>query len=47
VQNKTLGDSPEPILALQGIGWVTRKAINAAGVTLVFKNWEEKPDDGE
>jgi hypothetical protein len=30
VMNKTLGDSVEPMLVLQGIGWVTRKAIGLA-----------------
>jgi len=34
VMNKTLSDDPDPVLALQGIGWMTRKAISWATVTL-------------
>lgn len=33
-QNKTLSDNPEPALVIQGIGWLTRKAIGLATVTL-------------
>ncbi|KAF3360272.1 hypothetical protein VdG1_01232 [Verticillium dahliae VDG1] len=32
--NKTLSDSPEPALALQGIGWMVRKAVGLATLTL-------------
>jgi hypothetical protein len=32
-QNKSLSDSPDPVLTLQGIGWLTRKAIGLATVT--------------
>ena len=30
VMNKSLGDNLEPMLILQGIGWLTRKAIGLA-----------------
>ncbi|CAI6282454.1 unnamed protein product [Periconia digitata] len=33
LMNKTLSDSPEAVLALQGIGWMTRKAVGLATVT--------------
>lgn len=36
-QNKTLSDPTEPALALQGVGWMTRKAIGLATVTLDVK----------
>ncbi|KAK2005091.1 hypothetical protein LX36DRAFT_2560 [Colletotrichum falcatum] len=39
VMNKTLSDSPEPALSLQGIGWMTRKAIGLATVTLTVKQY--------
>jgi hypothetical protein len=38
-QNKTLSDPFDPVLALQGIGWLTRKAIGAATVTLHVKHY--------
>lgn len=38
-QNKTLSDPFDPVLALQGIGWLTRKAIGAASVTLHVKQY--------
>ncbi|KAG9199669.1 hypothetical protein G6514_008224 [Epicoccum nigrum] len=37
--NKTLSDPFDPVLALQGIGWLTRKAIGAATVTLHVKHY--------
>lgn len=40
-QNKTLSDSVEPGLALQGISWLTRKGIGLATVTLSIKQYEE------
>ncbi|KAI0008808.1 hypothetical protein F4779DRAFT_417164 [Xylariaceae sp. FL0662B] len=43
VINKTLSDSTEPVLALQGVGWLTRKAIGAATVTLHVKQYEGLP----
>jgi hypothetical protein len=43
-QNKSLSDSPEPALALQGIGFLTRKAIGLATVTLHVKQYTAPPD---
>jgi hypothetical protein len=40
-QNKTLSDNPEPGLALQGIGYLTRKAIGLTTVTLHIKQYEK------
>ena len=37
-QNKTLSDAFDPVLALQGIGWLTRKALGAATVTQHLKH---------
>jgi hypothetical protein len=36
-QNKSLSDAFDPVLSLQGIGWLTRKAIGAATVTQHLK----------
>lgn len=36
-QNKSLSDAFDPALSLQGIGWLTRKAIGAATVTQHLK----------
>ncbi|KAI0137081.1 hypothetical protein BJ170DRAFT_43196 [Xylariales sp. AK1849] len=41
VMSKTLSDSPEPGLALQGISWVTRKAIGLATITLHTKQYTD------
>jgi len=38
-QNKTLSDDTDAILTLQGIGWLTRKAIAYATVTLHCKQY--------
>ncbi|KAF6813304.1 hypothetical protein CSOJ01_04648 [Colletotrichum sojae] len=43
IMNKTLSDSPEPALALQGIGWVVRKAVGIATVTLDIKQYSAPP----
>lgn len=43
-QNKSLSDSPDPVLALQGVGWLTRKAI---GLTTVTQNLKQSPTTGE
>ncbi|KAI1082996.1 hypothetical protein F5B20DRAFT_578071 [Whalleya microplaca] len=43
VLNKTLSDSIDPALALQGVGWLTRKAIGAATVTLHVKQYQGAP----
>jgi len=37
--NKKLGDSLDSILALQGVGWITRKAIGVAPVTQHIKQY--------
>ncbi|KAK8113895.1 hypothetical protein PG999_005964 [Apiospora kogelbergensis] len=39
VMNKNLSDSTEPGLALQGVGYLTRKAIGFATVTLAVKQF--------
>ncbi|KAH8653154.1 hypothetical protein BGZ60DRAFT_387045 [Tricladium varicosporioides] len=41
VMNKTLSDDTDPVLALQGIGWWTRKAISLATVTLHVKQYTD------
>ncbi|TDZ26886.1 hypothetical protein C8034_v007180 [Colletotrichum sidae] len=43
LMNKTLSDSPDPALQLQGIGWFIRKAIGAASVTLHVKQYQAPP----
>ncbi|PQE05446.1 lccl domain-containing protein [Rutstroemia sp. NJR-2017a BBW] len=42
VMNKTLSDDADPILALQGVGWWTRKAISLATVTLHAKQYTDE-----
>jgi len=39
-QNKSLSDSVEPVLALQGVGFLTRKAVAMASITLDVKCYE-------
>ena len=34
IQNKTLSNPSDPLLAIQGMGWLTRKAIGMATVTV-------------
>ncbi|KAI1142872.1 hypothetical protein F5Y05DRAFT_366497 [Hypoxylon sp. FL0543] len=41
--NKSLSDSVEPALALQGVGWLTRKTINTTSVTLHVKQYQGPP----
>ncbi|KAL5461426.1 hypothetical protein PMIN06_002191 [Paraphaeosphaeria minitans] len=43
--NKTHSDSTDPVLALQGIGWMTRKALGLATVTLHTKMYVRTPSD--
>lgn len=43
VMNKTLSDSSEPALALQGVGWFVRKGIAVASVTLNIKEYTAPP----
>ncbi len=42
-QNKELSDNPDPALALQGIGWLTRKTIGVATITLDVKQYKGAP----
>lgn len=42
-QNKSQSTSVEPGLALQGIGWVTRKAVSMTTVTLHVKQYTAPP----
>ncbi|KZM25625.1 uncharacterized protein EKO05_0001942 [Ascochyta rabiei] len=44
VMNKSLSDAFDPVLSLQGIGWLTRKALNAATVTQHLK--QHTAEDG-
>ncbi|KAF8213206.1 hypothetical protein K438DRAFT_1706868 [Mycena galopus ATCC 62051] len=44
VMNKSLSDDPDPILAGQGMSWVTRKIIKVATVTLAIKH--DKNEEG-
>ncbi|KAI1112046.1 hypothetical protein F5Y14DRAFT_285961 [Nemania sp. NC0429] len=44
VLNKTLSDPTDPALALQGVGWLIRKGIGAARITITAKQYV---DDGE
>ncbi|APA15233.1 hypothetical protein SS1G_08851 [Sclerotinia sclerotiorum 1980 UF-70] len=39
VMNKTLSDDTDAVLALQGVGWWSRKAISLATVTLHVKEY--------
>ncbi|PLB40054.1 uncharacterized protein BDW47DRAFT_102167 [Aspergillus candidus] len=38
VMDKTISNPTEPVLALQGMGWMTRKALNMATITLNVKH---------
>ncbi|KAK7059105.1 hypothetical protein VNI00_001730 [Paramarasmius palmivorus] len=44
VMNKTLSDPTDDILAAQGVGWMKRKAIGLATITLFIKHY--KDDNG-
>ncbi|KAM7208112.1 hypothetical protein V8F20_001658 [Naviculisporaceae sp. PSN 640] len=41
--NKAQSGQLEPVLALQGIGWLTRKAVGAATFTLDIKHFNAPP----
>lgn len=41
-QNHKLSDSTDKILALQGVGWLTRKIINSATITLYIKHYKDE-----
>ncbi|TPX08915.1 uncharacterized protein E0L32_009619 [Thyridium curvatum] len=43
VMNKTLSSSTDPALALQGVGWVTRKVVGLATITLHVKQFAAEP----
>lgn len=43
-QNKSLSDDFDPVLVLQGIGWLTRKALGAA---TVYQRLSQSPATGE
>ncbi|KJZ72334.1 hypothetical protein HIM_08260 [Hirsutella minnesotensis 3608] len=43
VLNKNLSDNPDKGLSLQGIGYLTRKAMGLASVTIVIKQYEGAP----
>lgn len=47
IQNKSLSDAFDPVLALQGIGWLTRKAIGAATVTQTMRQSSVTGENGE
>ncbi|KAI9842034.1 MAG: hypothetical protein M1837_007530 [Sclerophora amabilis] len=47
VMNKTLSDDPDPILALQGVGWLIRKAISYATITLHIKQYVGEDEPGQ
>ncbi|KAI9723172.1 MAG: hypothetical protein M1828_004275 [Chrysothrix sp. TS-e1954] len=44
VMNKKLSDDFDPILSMQGVGWLTRKAIGLATLTLHIKEYTD--DEG-
>ncbi|KAI1185425.1 hypothetical protein F5B17DRAFT_33280 [Nemania serpens] len=41
VLNKTLSDPTDPALALQGVGWLVRKGIGAATITITVKQYAD------
>ncbi|KAH7124651.1 hypothetical protein EDB81DRAFT_911693 [Dactylonectria macrodidyma] len=43
VMNNDLSDSPEPVLQLQGIGYLIRKAVVLASITLELKQYDAQP----
>lgn len=47
IQNKTVSDSPDGVLALQGVGWITRKAIGVATITQLLTQNPITGDDGK
>jgi hypothetical protein len=42
LQSKKLGDDSDIALQIQGIGWLTRKAIGLATVTLHVKQYDDE-----
>ncbi|KAJ4296086.1 hypothetical protein N0V88_004788 [Collariella sp. IMI 366227] len=43
IMNRSQSNSIEPTLALQGVGWVTRKAVSMATLTLHIKQFVAPP----
>ncbi|KAI0271399.1 hypothetical protein BC834DRAFT_966887 [Gloeopeniophorella convolvens] len=41
VMNKSLSDDPDEILRLQGLGWIKRRAVGLATVTLYCKHYKD------
>lgn len=41
-QSKTLSDPTDAVLTLQGVGWLKRKAIGVATVTLAIKQYKDE-----
>ncbi|KAK0760144.1 hypothetical protein N5P37_007224 [Trichoderma harzianum] len=41
--NKTLSDSSEPVLSLQGVGYLIRKGISLATITIEVEQYEGPP----
>ncbi|PSN69603.1 hypothetical protein BS50DRAFT_291681 [Corynespora cassiicola Philippines] len=46
ILHKTLSDDPDAVLALQGIGWLTRKAVGLATVTQHLRCYTAPAEDG-
>jgi hypothetical protein len=42
IQNKTLSDDTDEILRLQGVGWLKRRAIALATITLYVKHYKDE-----
>ncbi|KAF2132833.1 hypothetical protein P153DRAFT_174751 [Dothidotthia symphoricarpi CBS 119687] len=47
LMNKSLSDNSDPALSLQGMGWLTRKAIGAAVITQHLNQSSTTGDNGE
>ncbi|EAW10712.1 uncharacterized protein ACLA_051840 [Aspergillus clavatus NRRL 1] len=44
MMEKSISDPTDPVLSLQGVGWVTRKAIGLASVTLKVTSYADAQD---
>ncbi|KAE8148293.1 hypothetical protein BDV25DRAFT_158573 [Aspergillus avenaceus] len=44
MMDKTLSNPTEPLLALQGMGWMKRKALNMANITLQVHQYPDNED---
>ncbi|KAF1941607.1 hypothetical protein EJ02DRAFT_434642 [Clathrospora elynae] len=47
LMNRSLSDAIDPVLSLQGIGWLTRKAIGAATVTQHIRQSTKTGENGQ